>query len=519
MQTVLESFTAKAEADLRRPYVKLMMSFDKAYDPSVGIFTLDHSLLDGPDLLAASDNDVIQEWDKFAYVDFSDRVISAEWSNKLDMPDCVAVAMADIVLDNHDGFFTPGSGSVVDGYVLPRRPLRLYAGFNGQTVPVFVGLTEKLPRLDTKAGTATFHCVDFLDSLFNRPLDESTMFVNKRTDEILADLLELLGLLPGQYVLDVAVNTIPFAYFEKGTKFGDAARKLMQAELGRLYMDELGLIRFRNRVGFNGDSVHTFNGSNTVSRERSTQDDVINVVEVRAKPRAVQDKQPIYQSSQSIAIPAGGSMPVWADFNDPVTSVDTPVQGVTSNTSYYVARSSDSTDAPLVTTGLSVSSFDVFATSAKAVIANSNAFPVYLTEVELWGTPAKVIGGEDNEIYLRKQDDDSVAKYDEHVKQIENDFLQSESEAERVADMILYRQSEFGSTYNLSVKGSPAFQLDDIVTVDDGGTQGKFVLLGQENRIARGEPYAQRMTVTYVKPLTFFVLDQSLLDGPDVLAI
>lgn len=519
MQTVNPSFVAQSEADVRRPYVRLLMSFDKEYDPDVGIFTLDSSLLDGPDLLAITGSDVIKEWDKYSYEDYTSRVIRVEWSSKVEMPDSVAIAMADLVLDNHDGFFTPGSGSVIDGLVRPRRPLRLYAGFNGQVVPVFVGLTEKLPELDAGAGTATFHCVDFLDSLFNRPLDQTVMFVDKRTDEILAELLEMVGLLSGQYELDTGINTIPFAFFEKGSKFGDAARKLMQAELGRLYMDELGVIRFRNRIGFSNSSVHTFDNSNTVGRVRSTQDDITNVVEVRAKPRAVQDKQPLYQSSQTIVIQPGESAPVWGDFFDPVTSVDEPSLGFANNTSYYEARLTDDPEGTLVVSGVTTTAFDVFATSAKATVSNSNPFPVYLTAVELWGTPAKVVGGEDNEIYVREQNDESVEAYDEHVRTIENDFIQSESEAVAVATMVLFRQSEYGSTYDLDVKGSPAYQIDDMITVNDGVESGGHILLGQENQIEIGRPYRQTLTVTYVKPLTFFVLDQSLLDSSDVLAI
>lgn len=518
MQTVSSTFQSWANADVRRISWKLMMSFDKVFDPDVAFFTLDQSLLDGPDLLTSLDSDVVQEWDKYDYTDYSNRLMGVEWSSQFEMPDSVSIAMADIVLDNHDGFFTTGSGSPIDGFIRPRRPLRLYAGFNGEVVPVFVGLTEKLPQLDAKAGAATFHCVDFLDSLFNRPLDQAVMFVDQRTDEILAALLEHIGLLPGQFVLDVAVNTIPFAFFDKGTKFGDAARKLMQAELGRLYMDELGTIRFKNRLHFSNTIASTFDNSNTNERTRSNQDDIVNVVEVRAKPRAVQTNQPIYQSAQTVEIPAGGSEDVWADFADPVTAVSEPALGTVANASYYIARLTDDPEGTLVTSGVTTTGFSIFATSAKATISNSNAFPIYLTEVELWGTPAKVIGGDGNEIYVREQNADSVEKYDEHVKTIENDFIQSESEAVAIATMILFRHSEYGTTFELDVKGTPASQLDDAVAVYDGASSGTYILLGQENQIADGR-YRQRLRVTYVKPLIFFVLDQSLLDGPDVLAI
>lgn len=516
MQTTTTTFNNLSQADLRHLSWKLMISFNKEFDENIDFFTLNQSVLDGTDLLVTFDNDVIQEWDKYNYVDYSNRVIDIEWSSQFDMPDSVSLAMADIVLDNHDGFFTTGHGSEIDGFILPRRPIRLYAGFNGNIIPVFVGLTEKLPKLDEKSGTATFHCIDFLDSLFNRSLDQSIMYVNKRTDEILSSLLQSIGLLSNQFQLDTAINTIPFAYFEKGSKFGDAAKKLMEAELGRLYMDELGIIRFKNRLNFSTTSIYTFNNSNTIERIRSDYNDIINVVEIKAKPREVQEKQPIFQSSSTIEIPSGSSVDIWSDFSNPVTSVDEPSNGIASNTSYYIVRISDSQTANQVSSGVLTDSFSIFATSSKVTISNSNLFPVYITELELWGTPAKIIGGDDNEIYIREQDDDSVSKYDEHPKSIENDFIQSETEATAIASIILFRNSEYGTTYNIEVKGSPAFQLADAITINDGINSDIYIISSQENQIANGK-YTQRIRAISIKELSFFTLNQSILDGIDVL--
>lgn len=507
------TFQARATKRVRRISGRVLMSFDKSFDPGVTFFTLNSSLLDGPDVLASSSGDVVQEWDKYAYMDYSDRLISMEWTRQDDLPSSVSLAMADIVLDNHDNFFTPGSGSAVDGDVLPRRPVRLMAGFGGDSIPVFVGLTEKMPTLDQAAGTASFHCIDFLDSLFNRPLDETVLLLDVYTDEVLDALFQDVGLLASQYVLAHGFNKIPIVYFPKGTKLGDAVRDLMDAEAGRLYMDEVGIIRFQNRASFSDDPVYAFDASTTIAKTNSSQSDIINVVEVKAKPRAVQDKQPVWQLAEAKLIPDGSSIDIWADLTDPTTTVDTPVLGETSNTSYIVVRQGADTDDTEVTSGITISAPTLFGLSYKVTVANSTGAAVYVTKAEFWGTPAKVI----DDIYLRVQDDASVALYDEQPYTIESDFIQSEDAARSLALSILYQYAAYGATVNIDVKGTPALQLADAVSLDIGATNGTFVTTKIAAAV-RDSRFLQSLRATQITPLDFFVLDESILDGPTVLS-
>lgn len=512
MQTTTETFFQRAQADLRRISWRLMVSFDKVFDDDVTFFTLDQSLLDGPDVLASGDNDVVQEWDKYSYADYTDRVVSVEWSRQDELPSSVSLAMADMVLDNHDDFFTPGSGSAIDGNVLPRRPVRLYAGFGGEVVSVFVGLTEGMPRLDAKTKTARFHCIDFLDSIFNRPLDETVLLLDVRTNEVLDELFQNVGLLPAQYVLDDAINQIPIVFYEKGKKLGDAVRELMDAEAGRLYMDEIGIIRFKNRLAPTDASVYFFDGSNTIDHEGSQDDGIINAIEVKGKPRQVQEKQPVWQLAGVKTIAANSSIEIWAEFQDPVVTCDTPQLGSANGTSYVIVNESDSSSSPTVTSDIVISSPALFHRSYKFTVQNLNDFPVYVTVVELWATPAMVI----DEVYVREQDDDSVAKYDERPFTIESDFIQSNEAARSLALSILHQYAEYGSTVNLSVKGTPALQLSDRVTVGVGAND-IFHLTKIEGAI-RDHQFVQRLRGTHITLLEFFKLDISILDGPDVLA-
>src|SRR5690606_12714197 len=188
-------------------------SFDKEFDEDVTFFELNTSLLNGVDVLAPSDNSVIQEWDKYKYINLSDRVISVEVESEQTEPFSVVQSMADITFNNYDNFFTPKSGSSIQDYILPRRPFRILMGFGNEVVPIFVGLSTKLPEINKQSRTARFHCIDFLTFLFEQKIDDTIMLKDYSTGEILAYLLEHLGLLSSQYDIDpVSFNRINFFY-------------------------------------------------------------------------------------------------------------------------------------------------------------------------------------------------------------------------------------------------------------------------------------------------------------------
>lgn len=513
MQTVSAALAERATKSMRRVSWRLMMSFDKTLNPSLAFFALDTSQLDGTAVLAPPDSDVVQEWDKYLYTDYSDRVVSLEWSRQDDLPSAVSLAMADIVLDNHDGYFSRGSGSAVDGLVLPKRPLRILAGFGNEVIPQFVGLTEAMPTIDKGAGTASFHCIDFLSSIFNRPLNQTLLMLDVRTDEVLDALFQNVGLIPAQYVLDQGINQIPIVFFQNDIKLGDAVKQLMDAESGRLYMDELGIIRFRRRTSVSAVPVYTFDASNTIEKQESDQSNIINVVDATAQPRAVQDKQPVWQQADFKTIPSSSSIALWADLSDPTTFIDLPVVGVTPSASYIVVRDGPNDTDTEVTSDIVISSPFLFGLSYQVTVTNNNAFPVYVMASEFWGTPALVV----DKVATREQDDDSVAKYDEQPYTINSDFIQSEDAARSLSLSILHQFADYASVINLNVKGTPALQMADALSVHIDSTAGLYNITGLACRIA-SPAFEQRVRATQLTTFAFFVLDTSILDGPEVLS-
>lgn len=505
MQTTSSLFNQRAQGYVRPLTWELRVSFDKIFDDDITFFTLDTSILDGVDILAPSDSNIVAQWDKYEYLPYTDRVISLEWQREEMFPYSVNQSIADVTLNNYDNYFTRSSGSPIDSYLLPKRPLRILAGFGGSNLPQFVGLTTTIPLIDRSSRTASVHCIDFLSYLFEKPLDKALIMENYSTDQVLDELFQLFGLAPNQYSLDVGFNIIPFVYFEKGMKLGQAIKDLMEAELGSLYMDELGQIIFRNRLHVSTAPVYTLNSSNIIDYQTSDELEIINVVEIKADVRIVQSIQPVYTLMESIEISASGTTEVFFNFDDPVTTLGTIED--------YLANTLADGEGLDVTSSITVSSVELFNTAVKVTFANSTGNQAFITSLTIFGTPAKAA----RKIYLRTQDDSSVQQFEEQVYPIENNFIQSDSAAQSVALSLLNYYKDYANTIELEVKGNYALQIGDTIDVSVDDIADEYVITKIVNILKEGQ-FTQRLTAKIFNIPDFFTLDVSVLDGTDVLA-
>lgn len=232
MQTVSSAFTTRTDGQVRPLDYAVFISFEKNYSASVDFFGIGVSSIGGTDILRGT-NSVLQEWDKYVYSDYSDRVLEIEYDRGTEPPtNALTLGTLDIVLDNSDDIFTVGNtNSSLNGYLLPRRPMRVHIGFRGELIPLFVGLTKDRPIIDERSKTARFHCVDFLESIMNISLDEELMFVDNRTDEVISEILQTAGLSTSQFSLDTGGVIIPFVYLRKVPRLVTLSRRSQRPSL------------------------------------------------------------------------------------------------------------------------------------------------------------------------------------------------------------------------------------------------------------------------------------------------
>lgn len=510
MQSTTSQFQQLQSGGVRPHSYRLGISFDKQFDPSIEFFTLDTSLLDGDDILAPDGGNVITEWQKYDYDDYTDRVVGLEWTQETSLLTSVTTSLADIELNNYDRLFTRGAGSPLDSFLIPRRPLRIQSGFGNQLLPQFVGVSDTAPKAERSRGTASFGVQDFLRFIFDRKLDQVVMLIDKRVDEILEVLFDMVGVLPSQMMLDQARTTVPFCYFEKDVTLGYAVEQLMKAEMGSLYMDEQGFIVFKNRLRDSGSSVMTLTEENILDYSVSDETQIINSVRVKSEVRVVQPLQPVFKMAETIFLLPGQTVTKFFDFEDPVTSVEPIIA--------YIANSAEDGTGSNLYTDVSINTETLFGTSMLVEIQNTGSSAMYLTELVVDGTPAKVV----KVVNVVEKDATSIAEFEEQSYEVESPYIQDEDTARSIALTIVRHFKDYGNTLEVDIKTNPALQIGDIVTVDADNIYDLFRII-KIVHVMNGSSARQTLVIQKHEIPDYFILSsdseaRSLLDGEDVLA-
>lgn len=517
MQIVSSQFNDRANGDIRPISWQAMLSFKKEFNGTTTFFRLDESMLGGMDILAPLGDNPIQAWDFYEYEDFTERLIYMSVERSLEFPYSVASAIADFQFNNYDKYFTPHSSSPISNYVLPKRPVRLLQGFGNTVLPQFVGLTESMPEISRTEATATFTAMDFLTWIYDMPIRNTIAMQNVRTDEVLANIFDQFGLASTQYDLARARNKIPFLFFERDqVKAGDIIRPLMQAEMGMLWLDEQGIIRFRPRLEQPSDPVYYFDHDSIVECDTSEDDEIINHVIINTNVRVLQDPQIVLSVANAVGnnfiIPASSSQPLHVNLDDPSINITVPQFGENAGLSWFTAVDGSGHE---VTSGVSLSGVSELTNSYTLFIENANAFSVTISSIVLWGQPAKVVGGRSTT--YEAYDNVSIAKYEEKPLPIENNFIQSVSQADSLARTILDEYADYNDILVIEVKGNPALQLSDIIGIDYEEHAGEYRIISIKNT-SQDAKFTQILKCRKYTPRDWFTLDQSLLNGTDVLA-
>lgn len=514
MLSVSDAFSVEEQDSVRSISHSVQVSWKKDLLPTITLFTIGVSTIGGNDIIAG-DTGVVPNWSKYVFEDESDNILYAAWSRELNEPIGGATkALAEFKVDNTSGRYTPryagGDSAIFTAVSLPRRPVNIQAGFNyggvDHNIPQFIGVTDKTPVIDTRSKTATFKAVDFIDYLQNQYVDNASMFTSQRSDQVLEQLLIDSGFSTSQYDLDYGINIIPFGEFEVGQKFGDIIQKIVQAENGILWQDEEGIIRFQNRQAW--DNYPYFNvqriitTSQVIEARTPNADHIVNVVEVKAKPRAKQQNQLLWKLSSPIEIQAGSDYELFVNYEDPILEVNTQPNLIANTES-----DASGTDA---SSSVSIKSFSQFARASKIVLRNNYSSTVFITDMSIYGRPAKV----SKDIYLRAQDDSSVTAYEERPFVIENEYIGDESWANSYAQMILNDYSEPESLQELVIRAIPELQLGDLIS-----WQGRYWrVFGINTKLDPLSGFIQELKILQRTITTYFRIGISTIGGSDQIA-
>ena len=516
MQTVTTDFHNQANKDMVPLAWGAAMSFDKVWDDGIEFGSYDSSQYDSGDLYAPLTDDPLNFWDYYKYLLYSNRLTSMEWSREIDFPYSVSAAMADFTFNNTDDFFTPGAGSAIDGYILPKRPVRLYAGYANEKIQQFIGITGDAPTIDEDAKTASFHATDFLTEIFALNLYNVLAMQDVTTDEVLAAIFDQFNISSSSYSLAKGRNRIPFVFFEKGKNAGNAIREIMQAEGGLLWINEQGVIIFETRLPQVNSAVYVLDDSNTFSLTRSGETGIINSVKITTPIRKVTDYRDVYSDvidpdnptidPNKQVIGGNSSGIVTASLADPCLTINEPSLGETAGDSWFTAIDLSGNE---ITSGVSVTGVSLTSSQYTIFIQNDNSTSISINQLYLWGKAARLI----NTLNYQAQNQDSVDKYG--IQQlggddgITNDFFGSFSNADSFAETIIDAYKDLNPTIEAEIAGDLSLQLGDIVDVQTRGINDNYRLTSIAPVIY---PYSFKIKATRYNPREYSFYDVTQYD-------
>jgi hypothetical protein len=512
MQAVATGWTAEERDTTRKIVASTQVSWKKSFDSTIALFTIGVSTIGGVDTIA-SEGGITSDWNKYQYDDESEYLTGLSYERNLQVPiGGVAKAIAEVNLDNTNGRFTPrymGGNSELFTAVVPRRPIIINAGFNydgiDNQIPQFVGVTTKTPETSLRNSTTKLQADDFLGFLQNRYVDNTSMFTGLSTDTVIGNILTELGYATAQYNLDPGISIIPFGLFEVGTRYIDIINKLVQAENGNFYQDETGVLRFENRQHYDSAPYtqvqRVLATSQVIEAKAPNESHIINVVEVRSKPRAKQTNQLVFTLSGTKELAAGADFEIFINFDDPMLSIDNPV---------YVANTLSDGTGTDVTSSISLKAFSKFAKSCKITFRNNSTGTAFITNMTMYGRPAKVT----TELYTRMQDDSSVTAYEERPYKIENDYIQSQSWANSFAQMVLNDFSDPESLQEITIRALPELQMGDLIS-----WQGRYWrIYGIKTSISPSGGFLQTIKILQRTIVSYFRIGISTIGGTDQIA-
>jgi len=348
---------------------------------------------------------------------------------------------------------------------------------------------------------------------------------------VLVDAVRLTkNLLYPNRIFEEGLQYIPMAWYSGNTALFEITAAC-EAEGARFFSDESGNLIFQNRQHFNVNdeckqSVAGFTFNNLTDVTYITKaEDLINRVVVKLKPRIITyTPETIWVYSFNTLVPVSETIEVWATFTDPCPNTDVGIIDPVAVTDYTANTQEDGSGVD-GTSDIDIS-VTKFATSAKLEITNNGTSDLYITFLQLRGTPAK----ESDEIEVVVEDKDSIMKYGEqpsHESQegglvIENKYMASESYAKSLAELLIEWYKEPTRRMELKNRCLPQLQLGDMIGVRHEQLNRDYAMriVGLQNTYST-EGLNQTIICRSVSPfetLDYFTIGTSGIESTDVIS-
>ena len=239
-------------------------------------------------------------------------------------------------------------------------------------------------------------------------------------------------------------------------------------------------------------------------------------MKIKSEVRQVQANQAVFSminddlANDEWRVKQNSRKVVWLKLDDPVYIMTNLVLNGGANQSKLQAKFQD---GRVVNTSV-VLKGELLQDSYKLTITNQNDAPITVTNVELWGEPAKVV----DVIEYEAKNQASIDKYGDLPLIIEdNNYFGNYRNCDLLAVDVLKKYSEYAPTLEVEILPNPALQLGDVVAVDYNNL-GDHMITGIELAIGGNDVIKMRLKLKKHTVVSSFILNKSILNGEDILA-
>lgn len=533
MQTVSSGWGDKISIGARHIGYGVLVAWMRTTATGVRYFTINQSRIGGPDMIKGS-GDFVSFFDRYRYDDVTPFVTSISVQKNIGQyPYGIIMAQADVELDNTSKKYLPNYDTTIgSGTGLPNRPIKLSIGIEDEYMKLFTGFTSQ-PKATLNNRVVQMHAFDAFNFINGARATTSGAFVNAPFHNVVASGMAEMGFSSTQYVIDKSLqqNIGYLATYDR--KWGDVFREGCEAEQAIMFVDEGGIIRFWNRQHFlTASGVVKFQLSYSKLEDLQWQNtSIINDVIVKAKPRAVQAQQKIWEATSNIELAGASDTEYFIDFSDdngplPVTSVSIPkyITTASGSQSFYATNVNEDGSGPAFNSYVSVVNAYNFGTTYKVTFRNTFTSSLYLTQLAIYATPAKVT----QVIEERIQDATSIDAFGRNPANngepivIENNMIQDKSTARTLAYTLVKEYKSPGKRFicPVAIQSDPALQIGDagLLRVEDTNELKSVYITGITNSIQRNGDYAQVLEVEERTIRKYFTINQSKIGGTDAIA-
>lgn len=533
MQTVSSGWGDKISIGARHIGYGVLVAWLRTVASGQKFFTINQSRIGGPDIIKSGGN-FVTFFDKYQFDDVTPFVTSISVQKNIGQkPYGVIMAQADVELDNTSKKFLPGFDTTVgSGTGLPNRPIKLSIGIEDEYLKLFTGFTSQ-PKATLNNRVVQMHAFDAFNYINGARATTSGAFVNAPFHNVIASGMAEMGFSSTQYVIDKSLqqNIGYLATYDR--KWGDIFMEGCEAEQAIMFADENGIIRFWNRQHFLTTSgTPRFQLSYSKLTDLQWQNtSIINDIIVKAKPRAVQARQKIWEATNAIELPALTDTDYFIDFADdngplPVTSVTVPqhITTASGSQSYYVTNEQEDGSGVSYSDKISLRSAYSFGTTYRLTFRNTFTSAIYLTQLVIYATPAKVT----QVIEERFQDAASIEAFGRNPSNngepivIENNMIQDKSQARTLGYTLVSQYKSPGKRYvcPVAIQSDPGLQIGDagLLMINDTNETKSVYITGITNSIQRNGDYTQTLEVEERTIKKYFTINQSKIGGTDAIA-